>query len=155
MVCFINSGHVMFSSEFAFCPFINYAYLICTWMHAHRTKLERDSSLKYHHVNGETKHTSWKGQLLSWVNTSISANRIMHHAPFIVTSIISVSVVVHFLPILSSQIFNHINIASTPGFEPGSPWWEGGGSSALSTVLLSNVREDYIRVGLRIFETGS
>ena len=43
MVCFINSDHVMFSREFAFCPFINYAYLMCTWMHAHRTKLERDT----------------------------------------------------------------------------------------------------------------
>jgi len=92
MVCFINSDHVRFSREFAFCPFINYAYLF-TWMHAHRTKLERDSSLKYHHLNGETKHSSWKGQLLSWVVTSNSANRIRHHAPFIVTSIISVSLV--------------------------------------------------------------
>ena len=34
-----------------------------------------------------------KGQLLSLVVTSISANRIMHHAPFIVPSIISVSLV--------------------------------------------------------------
>ena len=92
MVCFINSDHVMFSREFAFCPFINCENL-CTWMYAHRTKFERDSSLKYHHLNGETKHTSWKGQLLSWVDTSISANRIRHHAPFIVISIISGSLV--------------------------------------------------------------
>ena len=140
MVCFINSDHVMFSREFTFCPFINCENL-CTWMYAHRTKFERDSSLKYHHLNGETKHTSWKGQLLSWVDTSISANRIRHHAPFIVTSNISVSQLSllteliidrskHALPSkirscwlfyrFLSQIFNNIYIASTPGFEPGS-----------------------------------
>ena len=31
MVCFLNSDHVMFSREFAFCLFINYVY-ICMWM---------------------------------------------------------------------------------------------------------------------------
>ena len=145
-------------------------------------KLERDISLKYHHLNGETKPTSKKGQLLSWVDTSISANLIRNHAPFIVTSNISVSQLSlvteliidrskHALPSkirscslfyrFLSQIFNNIYIASTPGFEPGSLWWWGGGggwvwcSQHCSRPLLPNVREDYIRAGLRIFETGS
>ena len=33
----------MFSWEFAFCLFI------CTWIHVHKTKFERNSSLEYHH----------------------------------------------------------------------------------------------------------
>ena len=49
MFCFPNSDHGMFSWEFAFCLFINYAY-ICRWMHAYRTMFERHSSLGYHHV---------------------------------------------------------------------------------------------------------
>ena len=49
MFCFLNSHHVMFSREFAFCLFINYAH-IGTWMHVHMTKFEKNSSLGYHHV---------------------------------------------------------------------------------------------------------
>ena len=40
MFCFPNSDHVMFSREFAFCLFINYAF-ICMWMHVHKTKFEK------------------------------------------------------------------------------------------------------------------
>ena len=47
--CFPNSDHVMFSTEFAFCLFINYAF-ICTWMHVHKGTFGRNSSLGYHHV---------------------------------------------------------------------------------------------------------
>ena len=55
----------MFSREFVFCLFINYAY-ICTWMHVHKTTFERNSSLRYHHVvckgkqNMQTKKVGWK-----------------------------------------------------------------------------------------------
>ena len=71
-----------------------------------------------------TKHASWKGQLLSWVNTSISANRIMHHAPFIVTSIISVSLVTelisdqskHALPSKISSCSFFLRILNYPQF---------------------------------------
>ena len=50
MFCFLNSDHVMFSREFAFCLFINYAYVV-TWMHVHKTKFEKKNrSLGYHHV---------------------------------------------------------------------------------------------------------
>ena len=47
MICFPNSDHVMFSREFAFCLFINYAY-IGTWMHVCKTTFEKkNSSLGY------------------------------------------------------------------------------------------------------------
>ena len=47
MICFPNSDHVMFSREFAFCLFINYAY-IGTWMHVYKTTFEKkNSSLGY------------------------------------------------------------------------------------------------------------
>ena len=36
MFRFPNSDHVMFSREFAFCLFINYAH-ICLWMHVYKT----------------------------------------------------------------------------------------------------------------------
>ena len=49
MFCFLTSEHVMFSREFPFCLFINYAY-ICTWMHVHKMTFERNGSLGYHHV---------------------------------------------------------------------------------------------------------
>ena len=50
MFCFPNSDHVMFSREFAFCLFINYAF-ICMWMHVHKTKFEKiNSSVGYHQV---------------------------------------------------------------------------------------------------------
>ena len=49
MFCFPNSDHVMFSREFAFCLFINYAYT-CTWIQVNKTTFERNSSLGYHHV---------------------------------------------------------------------------------------------------------
>ena len=39
----------MISREFAFCIVINYAY-IGTWIHVHKTKFEKNSSLGYHHV---------------------------------------------------------------------------------------------------------
>ena len=44
MFCFPNSDHVMFSREFAFCLFINYAF-ICMWMHVHKTKFEKKTVL--------------------------------------------------------------------------------------------------------------
>ena len=44
--CFPNSDHVMFSREFAFCLFINYAYM-CRWIYVHRTTFERNNSLGY------------------------------------------------------------------------------------------------------------
>ena len=44
--CFSNSDHVMFSREFAFCLFIDYAYM-CGWIYAHRTTFERNNSLGY------------------------------------------------------------------------------------------------------------
>ena len=31
----------MFSREFAFCPFINFACLICMWMHAHTDEIRK------------------------------------------------------------------------------------------------------------------
>ena len=40
MFCLLNSHHVMFSREFAFCLFINYAH-VGTWMHVHMTKFEK------------------------------------------------------------------------------------------------------------------
>ena len=40
MFCFLNSDHMMFSRQFAFCLFINYAYVV-TWMHVHKTKFEK------------------------------------------------------------------------------------------------------------------
>ena len=40
MICFPNSDHVMFSREFAFCLFVNYAY-IGTWMHVYKTTFEK------------------------------------------------------------------------------------------------------------------
>ena len=47
MICFPNSDHVMFSREFAFCLFINYAY-IGTWIHVYKTTFEKkNSSLGY------------------------------------------------------------------------------------------------------------
>ena len=47
MICFPNSDHVMFSREFAFCLFMNYAY-IGTWMHVYKTTIEKkNSSLGY------------------------------------------------------------------------------------------------------------
>ena len=47
MICFPNSDHVMFSREFAFCLFVNYAY-IGTWMHVYKTTFEKkNSSLGY------------------------------------------------------------------------------------------------------------
>ena len=49
MFRFPNSDHVMFSREFAFCLFINYAH-ICLWMHVYKTTFERNSSLGYQHV---------------------------------------------------------------------------------------------------------
>ena len=51
MFRFPNSDHVIFSREFAFCLFINHAH-ICTRIHVHRTKFERNtnSSQGYHHV---------------------------------------------------------------------------------------------------------
>ena len=147
-------------------------------------KLERDISLKYHHLNRETKPTSKKGQLLSWVDTSISANRIRHHAPFIVTSNISVSQLslVTELIIDRSKHALPSNIRSCSLFFTDSypksltifisrrrrdlslgHFGDGGGGGRgwvwcyqhCSRPLLPNVREDYIRAGLRIFETGS
>ena len=44
--CFSNSDHVMFSREFAFCLFIDYAYM-CGWIYVHRTTFERNNSLGY------------------------------------------------------------------------------------------------------------
>ena len=44
--CFPNSDHVMFSREFVFCLFINYAYM-CRWIYVHRTTFERNNSLGY------------------------------------------------------------------------------------------------------------
>ena len=49
MFRFPNTDHVMFSREFAFCLFINYAH-IGTWMHLHKTTFEKNSSLGYHRV---------------------------------------------------------------------------------------------------------
>ena len=47
MICFPSSDHRMFSREFAFCLFINYAY-IGTWMHVYKTTFEKkNSSLGY------------------------------------------------------------------------------------------------------------
>ena len=47
MIGFPNSDHVMFSREFAFCLFVNYAY-IGTWMHVYKTTFEKkNSSLGY------------------------------------------------------------------------------------------------------------
>ena len=47
MICFPNSDHVMFSREFAFCLFINYAYT-GTWMHVYKTTFEKKNSfLRY------------------------------------------------------------------------------------------------------------
>ena len=40
MFRFPNSDHFMFSREFAFCLFINYAYG-GTWMHVHKTTFEK------------------------------------------------------------------------------------------------------------------
>ena len=37
------------SREIALCLFINYAY-IGTWMHMHKTTVERNNSLGYYHV---------------------------------------------------------------------------------------------------------
>ena len=42
-ICFPNSDHVMISREFAFCLFINYAY-IGTWMHVYKTTFEKKNS---------------------------------------------------------------------------------------------------------------
>ena len=44
MFCFLNSDHMMFSRQFAFCLFINYAYVV-TWMHVHKTKFEKKNVL--------------------------------------------------------------------------------------------------------------
>ena len=44
MICFPNSDHVMFSREFAFCLFMNYAY-IGTWMHVYKTTIEKKTVL--------------------------------------------------------------------------------------------------------------
>ena len=44
--CFSNLDHVMFSREFAFCLFIDYAYM-CGWIYVHRTTFERNNSLGY------------------------------------------------------------------------------------------------------------
>ena len=51
MFRFPNSDHFMFSREFAFCLFINYAY-VCTWMHVYKTTFEKkkNSSLGFRHV---------------------------------------------------------------------------------------------------------
>ena len=49
MFCFPNSDHVMFSREFDFCLFNNYAY-VGNWMHLHKTQFENNTSLGYHHV---------------------------------------------------------------------------------------------------------
>ena len=43
MFYFPASDHMMLFREFAFCLFINSAY-ICTWMHVLQTTFERDSS---------------------------------------------------------------------------------------------------------------
>ena len=48
-VLFPNSYHSMFSGEFTFCLFIDYAYR-CTWIRVHKTTFERNSSLGYHQV---------------------------------------------------------------------------------------------------------
>ena len=58
MFCFPNSDHVMFSREFAFCLFINYAY-ICTCI---RRNLRKNSSLGYHRVvcNGKKTSIVWE-----------------------------------------------------------------------------------------------
>ena len=44
MFCYPISDHVIFSREFYFCFVIKYAHK-STWMHMHRTKFERNSSL--------------------------------------------------------------------------------------------------------------
>ena len=44
MFCYPISDHVIFSREFYFCFVIKYAHK-GTWMHMHRTKFERNSSL--------------------------------------------------------------------------------------------------------------
>ena len=46
---FPNSDHLMFSREFTFCLFIDYAYRY-TWIHVHKTTFERNRSLRYHHM---------------------------------------------------------------------------------------------------------
>ena len=46
MFRFPNSDHVMFSREFVFCLFINYAH-ICLWMYVYKATFERNSSLGY------------------------------------------------------------------------------------------------------------
>ena len=58
---FPNSGHVMFSLEFAYCLFISYVRLY-TWIAQH--------SLWQHHMvcNGKTKRTNLKGLLLASVH---------------------------------------------------------------------------------------
>ena len=47
MFCFPNSDHVIFPREFPFCLFINYITYIRTWVHVHKTTVERNSSLGY------------------------------------------------------------------------------------------------------------
>ena len=37
---YVMFSHMLFSREFVFCLFINYAF-ICTWMHVHMTIIER------------------------------------------------------------------------------------------------------------------
>ena len=44
MFRFPNSDHFMFSREFAFCLFINYAY-VCTWMHVYKTTFEKKKTV--------------------------------------------------------------------------------------------------------------
>ena len=65
MFCFTNSNHVMLFREFAFCLFINYITYIRMWVDVHKTTVERNGSLGYHHVvcNRKTKHARQKALL--------------------------------------------------------------------------------------------
>ena len=46
MFRFPNSDHFMFSREFAFCLFINYAY-VCTWMQVYKTTFEKNMGFRH------------------------------------------------------------------------------------------------------------
>ena len=55
----------MFPREFPFCHFINYITYIRMWVNVHKTTVERNGSLGYHHVvcNRKTKHARQKALL--------------------------------------------------------------------------------------------
>ena len=83
----------MLFREFAFCLFINYITYIRMWVDVHKTTVERNGSLGYHHVvcNRKTKHARQKALLENSRGRFAFKNVKITHTPTIVGKLVEKS----------------------------------------------------------------